>query len=185
MDVQAASRNSAFRLHEVILPEGRRGGPPRCAPFVPGQAQDARRAERAGWHRRESKPFSFVEAQMQEYRASRVTGKTERGLETNKCFDKQVSGCPVCGAPSGSTRAHMKAAWCRDGTGTAEGESPLRAEPPTWLRGLRSGQPLEQAHKRASTAADRGPKALSHAEAAAVVLDIVRQAPGGRNRLPK
>jgi hypothetical protein len=193
MDVQAASRRSAFRLHEVILPEGRRGGPPRCAPFVPGQAQDARRAERAGWHRRESKPFSFVEAQMQEYRASRVTGKTERGLETNKCFDKQVSGCPVCGAPSGSSRVHVKAARRHNGAGTAEGESPLRAEPPTWLRGLRGGQPLGQAHERANTAADHGgrggrgrtrvgaPKARSHAaEAVAVLLDIVHQAPGVR-----
>jgi hypothetical protein len=182
MDVLAARRRRDFRLHKVIVPEGRRGGPPHYARFVPGQAQDARRVERAGWHRRESKPFSFVEAQMQEYRASRVTGKTERGRETNKCFDKQVSGCPVCGAPSGSAKVHVKAAPPRHGAGTAEGESPLRAEPPTWLRGLRGGQPPGQAHERANTAADHGgPKARSHAAAAAaVLLDIVRQAPGGR-----
>ena len=106
VDVLAASRRSAFRLGKVIVPDEQRRRPPRCAPFVPGPAQDARRTERADWHRQESRPFSFVEAQMQAYRSGRVTGKMPQDLSIfhspTTCFGGQVSVCPICLATSGS-----------------------------------------------------------------------------------
>ena len=186
VDVLAASRRSAFRLGKVIVPDEQRRRPPRCAPFVPGPAQDARRTERADWHRQESRPFSFVEAQMQAYRSGRVTGKMPQDLSIfhspTTCFGGQVSVCPICLATSGSPTVHVKATKrprTRDEP-LPQGRFGAATETmgvPSWLRARSHG--CEHAHTAAavrapahSASADR-----SH-EAAAGVLDIVRAAPG-------